>query len=508
MSLLDSIHYVPDFSEYNQNVYKFLKVRARSFLKKNIAKSPSMDKVAQYFEGKGEAYKSAWSYFYAGKVAHLNGDYKNASIYFSEAQDSGGDLQDSLLLFNVYYYMGELYSSQCDKSAGIEAYEKALSYHCSLPIESYLSLKIGDCYLNVGQYEQALAYYSISEKLSIRMRDSVKTSCLLMNISRSYIENNDKANAIQYLRKALAYNDESAFVYRCMLTLAEIYLKENDLQTVFVYLEKLSAVQRVSPELLKEYYRTSSSFHAQKKKYEQAYKDFKNYNMISDSLVSFKANQKIDNIIRYYNKKKLIGRNLILRKQRVLLYMGMGLLFLICLIIILYVRYIIKKKENHYLEACSKIEILKNLNEKSNQFENKFKEILLGKLEVSRRLALISGQPLDKHMSFLKMYDEVMGDFQKIQLDWGELYFSVNFVYDNFQKRLIEYFPVLNEKEIQVCCLLRAGFRTDEISFVMRQSIYTVHKHKTLIRKKLGMDERTDITEWLLISMKELISFE
>ena len=98
------------------------------------------------------------------------------------------------------------------------------------------------------------------------------------------------------------------------------------------------------------------------------------------------------------------------------------------------------------------------------------------------------------------MYRKVIGE-KDIELDWSELYFTMNFLYNDFQVKLADKFTELNEKEIQLCCLLRAGFKSDEIAFVIRLTIYSVHKRKTSIRKKLKLDEREDILEFLLKNM-------
>ena len=87
---------------------------------------------------------------------------------------------------------------------------------------------------------------------------------------------------------------------------------------------------------------------------------------------------------------------------------------------------------------------------------------------------------------FLKMYNEILGDIGQTDLNWDELYFTINYLYNNFQQKLKDKFPSLNEKEIQLCCLIRGGFKTDEIAFVIRQSVYSIHKRKTAIRKKIG----------------------
>ena len=54
--------------------------------------------------------------------------------------------------------------------------------------------------------------------------------------------------------------------------------------------------------------------------------------------------------------------------------------------------------------------------------------------------------------------------------------------------------PVLNEKELQLCCLLRADFSTKEINMLTRQSLQTIYQRKTQVRQKLSLAEAEDIT--------------
>ena len=46
-------------------------------------------------------------------------------------------------------------------------------------------------------------------------------------------------------------------------------------------------------------------------------------------------------------------------------------------------------------------------------------------------------------------------------------------------------------------CLLGANFSTKEISIVSSQGVRTVYQRKSVIRQKLGMEEKGDIVEFL-----------
>ena len=76
------------------------------------------------------------------------------------------------------------------------------------------------------------------------------------------------------------------------------------------------------------------------------------------------------------------------------------------------------------------------------------------------------------------------------------LYSDLSF--DNFYTLLKDNFSDLNEKELQLCCMMVAGFKTEEIAAIWMQSIFSVHKYKTNIRKKLKTPEGANIIAFLM----------
>ena len=122
-----------------------------------------------------------------------------------------------------------------------------------------------------------------------------------------------------------------------------------------------------------------------------------------------------------------------------------------------------------------------------------FKKVLLRQLGVIRMAA---ANPTVANLEMLRQMTEIANNDVAIDslLDWDSLYRTIDYVYDNYYSSLKEkYGTVLNEKEIQLCCLLRANFSTKEISIVTRQGVRTVYQRKTVIRQKLGIKEKGDI---------------
>ena len=122
-----------------------------------------------------------------------------------------------------------------------------------------------------------------------------------------------------------------------------------------------------------------------------------------------------------------------------------------------------------------------------------FKKVLLRQLGVIRMAA---ANPTVANQEMLRQMTEIANNDVAVDslLDWDTLYRTIDYVYDNYHSSLKEkYGDVLNEKEIQLCCLLRANFSTKEISIVTRQGVRTVYQRKTVIRQKLGIEEKGDI---------------
>lgn len=70
---------------------------------------------------------------------------------------------------------------------------------------------------------------------------------------------------------------------------------------------------------------------------------------------------------------------------------------------------------------------------------------------------------------------------------------------DDFYTRLRDKCKdVLNEKGLQLCCLLKADFSTKEINMLTRQSLQTIYQRKTQVRQKLNLPEAEDITMAIL----------
>lgn len=131
-----------------------------------------------------------------------------------------------------------------------------------------------------------------------------------------------------------------------------------------------------------------------------------------------------------------------------------------------------------------------NADTKDDRF---FKKIMLQQLGI---IKIAAANPTAANQELLKQMQQIADKEMKVDtlLNWNDLYRTIDYIYDNYHSRLAsKYGQTLNEKELQLCCLLKANFSTKEISIVTQQSVRTVYQRKTQIRQKLGLEEKADI---------------
>lgn len=151
-----------------------------------------------------------------------------------------------------------------------------------------------------------------------------------------------------------------------------------------------------------------------------------------------------------------------------------------------------KENQNNSNDGAGKQGVLSNYS--NEEKDMMVKKALLMQLNITRVLSQLD-EKSEKEQSFLEKFNNLFyGEQHFFEIDWSELYLLIDLLYDDFSGKLKSHYnKILLEKEIQLCCLLKANMDTMEIACVMRQSINTVRTRKTSIRKKLKAPDGADI---------------
>ena len=204
------------------------------------------------------------------------------------------------------------------------------------------------------------------------------------------------------------------------------------------------------------------------------------------------------------NNRLLTERNLKLtieqqRSQITFIYIGIGLVAIIGGL-----AFYIRKRKHQMEEKEEELEALRQLVTESQQHTGQkddrfFKRIMLQQLGVIRMAA---SNPTTANQELIRRMSEIVDGHVPVDslLNWEDLYQTIDYIYNGFYTRIKEkYGNLLNEKELQLCCLLKANFSTKEISIVSGQGVRTVYQRKSVIRQKLKLEEKGDIVDFLSI---------
>lgn len=166
----------------------------------------------------------------------------------------------------------------------------------------------------------------------------------------------------------------------------------------------------------------------------------------------------------------------------------------------------IHRRKQRWIASEEKIEALELIVEQAQANTSEepapdgafFRRILLKQLGMIR---LIASTPTNANQDLLRQFNKIGQDTDTSGslLVWEELYPIIDASYSGFYTKLANGFGhQLNEKEIQLCCLLRAGFTTKEINVVTGQSLSTIYHRKIDIRRKLELDETGALSGFLM----------
>lgn len=247
-----------------------------------------------------------------------------------------------------------------------------------------------------------------------------------------------------------------------------------------------------------------------------------NYELVQNTLMDYISNRrfKIKDVTLFSNRmfesflnrqKEIAEKN---ESRRVLqqrnLYLAATkqqerMVFIIVLLSVLLagvlVAFYIQRRKKLLEEKEEELDTLKHLwddaqktNSENDQF---FKKMLLQQMGLIRMMAT---NPTPNNQEILSQVTRITNEEMPTDelLNWEDLYKVVDSIYDHFYTHILTRFgQLLNERELQLCCLLKANFSTKEISVVTRQSVRTIYQRKTTIRQKLSMDEKEDIADFM-----------
>jgi DNA-binding CsgD family transcriptional regulator len=160
------------------------------------------------------------------------------------------------------------------------------------------------------------------------------------------------------------------------------------------------------------------------------------------------------------------------------------------------------------LEADKRLELARHRNDAEREklaleVENKSRELgnaalnLIRKNEVLQRLRdELLGANGDPHA--LKKLARLIDQHLEGDHDWEVFEESFNRVHDDFFKRLMYQFPDLTPGDLRLAAYLKMNLSSKEIAPLLNISVRGVENKRYRLRKKLGLSEEANLTEYIM----------
>lgn len=372
-------------------------------------------------------------------------------------------------------------------------------------------------YFSLGEYDKMEAGF---EKAIAQAADS---AFIVNVVRRNYAdllgEIGQTDRAIQMLEELTAQYREAGnwLQVESLYSLSRLWLNIGDKQRAERYMreaEELFAGYKESSEFDPA---TEASVMAHKQVLEYA----KNGTYHIIDLVQFLNRWSETDYVRYrvaeakeHSIRDLRERNLYLTISRQRQMIVVIVLFFVALGICLLFIYLYRRRQRLLMEKEEEIETLRTMLAAADKKDDRFRtgasqpadgnvrKLMLQQLGVIKTIA---GTPTEANQQLLARLMALNEETANALIDWPSIYQTIDLVYDGFYTRLMQKYgasdqsndsahPVLNEKELQLCCLLKADFSTKEINMLTRQSLQTIYQRKTQVRQKLSLAEAEDIT--------------
>lgn len=188
--------------------------------------------------------KKSLSYNNLGILSQYKGEIKEALAYYKKGLEIDIVLKDKRSMADSYLNIGSTYDYLGDYQQAISYFQKSLKIQKEDNNQKGISdlyNNIGVIYNTLQQYDKSLYYYNLSLQIDRKLKEEMSVAITLSNIGSLYARTNDYPKALSYTKKSFYLSKKLNNEIGQGMTLGNIgsyYYELNKLDSANYYLEK------------------------------------------------------------------------------------------------------------------------------------------------------------------------------------------------------------------------------------------------------------------------------
>ena len=486
-----------------------IRIQAKDKSYQDITSDTLIFKIQRFYDKKSDIENAALASFYCGRIRQEQKKYEEALKIYFDTDKYLQQINDDNLKGLFQGAIGEIYYQQLLKNEAIshfvqaEGYfQKAGNYRNAVLTNNF----IGNCFLIQEKTDSAFIYYDKAITLAYNKDLKEEQTLMLENIGVAFGEIKKWDNAKEYLKEALISTEDSLKKARLCYNIANLYEQKEQIDSTISYLQYALTYLSTKKDnyLFANIYSEWSTVEERAQNFQDALDKYKLYSEYIALIFDENRNHSVIEVEKKYNYQLIEIRNkqLIIERQRILLFSLIVLLISTVSILILYRRSIQNRRK--LKETEQKVLQMKKLARNFNEKEKSYRNILIRHLDILKKAAVLEGylneDEKKKGKQLLRKFNEAV--YGEKNLNWSLLYETLNKLTDYFFVHLRNELSQLDELEFRVCCLLAVDFNNTEIAIILNYSINTIHAKRSSIRKKLGIKAFGNIQEFLKTTLK------
>lgn len=524
LSLIQSIEHPEKLSEKEYAKYWLLKIQAHEKTGANIKDDSLIHISATFYSQAKDSLNAAKANLYTARVYFARNKNEEAMKYLLIAKDFAEGTKNNDLLGSIYYNIGNAYNSNRNYNKALESFKISQGYYSKSKnkVKEIVTLEyIGTMFAEEAEQDSALYYYQ-------QVLDHTGDNWLIARINRRiasmylHLEQYDKARVHAGISMEKDETAEQALWNNWVIS--NCLLQKGDIEGAVKYAKRIPGRKYWDqPESKLLYHTLMSKIYEANDDSESSLQEIKMINQLQDQIYKTAMNNSIPYIRELHEKEqmeKIYNRATIHRFK---------LIIIVIMIILLGIRigwfvtnYIKRKKIelqkakqtlNTFQKMLSKQEnqlksfnqelseqaiklqeynlVLSERDEKNEQLRN----FLMDKLDIARKVAQMNVVSSNSTKEFMIQFQKVFG---KNMMDWENIYPVINDLYYGFVDKIKKIYPDLSNKDLQLCCFVRAGFRSDEQAVLLGYTQNSIRVKRTQLVKKMKFDNAEAFHSYLM----------